>query len=154
MITQRGKNIETNEWEFGQYLVLNGRHLIVKTEKDNTVLPFVEVAGETVSRAVGMPDANGVPMFEGDFDKYGYILTFINPQNGDLPNLTIGWYAQKDDFDKLHDIDASQSEEFEIFGNIYDSPEHKSGLDKSHTVLWKWEHYISTVNKNSMFLQQ
>jgi hypothetical protein len=154
MITHRAKSIETNEWEFGQYLVLNGRHMIIKTESSSTIIPYVEVIGETVSRAVGIPDVKGVPMFEGDFDKYGYIVTFINPQDGASSGLTIGWHAQKDDFDKSHDIDATQSEEFEICGNIYDQPEHKEGLDKAHTVLWQWENYVNTLSKPSFNKQE
>ena len=124
----RGKSINTQAWVYCYYYAVEKNcvlfHFIIdKAGKSH------EVYYHTVEQFTGMPDKNGVEIYEGD------ILENREPYN-DLERAVIRWNNKlaKFVFDMYYDGDTEIAEtleandwisldHFEVIGNIHDNPD-------------------------------
>lgn len=132
----RAKKVEDNSWVEGYY-VFDKEHLIVQdlrtivrgTAEHINAYP---VKIETIGRAVGRTDKNGVQMFESDIVKGYGVVSYIVRYGEFNGNVGLGYYygigfhlervGHPDHKVPLSSISCDRGE-FEIRGNIYDNPE-------------------------------
>ena len=70
---------------------------------------------------IGFKDYNGKETYEGDIDKYGYVVTYVADINESL-GMNCGWYLQRNDFESWSPLECD-SDEIEIIGNIFETPQ-------------------------------
>ena len=68
----------------------------------------------------GLKDCYGKDIYEGDIDKYGYVVTYVADINESL-GMNCGWYLQRNDFESWSPLECD-SNEIEIIGNIFETP--------------------------------
>ena len=73
-----------------------------------------------VMEYTGLKDCNGKEIYEGDIDKYGYVVTYVGNTNESL-GMNCGWYLQRNDFESWDELKCN-SDEIEIIGNIFETP--------------------------------
>ena len=69
---------------------------------------------------IGLKDCHGKEIYEGDIDKYGYVVTYVADINESL-GMNCGWYLQRNDFESWSPLECD-SNEIEIIGNIFETP--------------------------------
>lgn len=119
-----GKTLFTNEWKFGGYATMDGRHFIVDstTYPDNTCSwGAYEVYPNSVGQFTGQFDAAGDPIHEGDIvyvpseDEYANISWDVH-----MSKFTInfdGWFS---------DFDHFSGKDLEVRGNTFDEGWHEA----------------------------
>lgn len=80
-----------------------------------------EVEPETVGQCTGLKDKNGVGICEGDIDKDGYIVTYVDGSDESDIGMNVGFYIQRNDFESWIHLEVGAM--YEIIGNIHDNPE-------------------------------
>ena len=83
-----------------------------------TVLKYPQVY--EIMEYTGLKDRNGKEIYEGDIDKYGYVVTYVADINESL-GMNCGWYLQRNDFESWSPLECD-SDEIEIIGNIFETP--------------------------------
>ena len=132
----RAKRIDNDEWIEGYYvfdecdLIVKDLRAIVRGTAE--LINVHTVKRETVCRAVGRNDKNGVPIFEGDIVKgYGvisYIVRYgeFNEKVGLGYYYGIGFHLERVGHPEhkvpLSSISCDKGE-FEILGNVYNNQE-------------------------------
>lgn len=74
----------------------------------------------SVMQYVGFTDKHGRKIYEGDIDKFGYVVTYLADLNAGL-GMNAGWYLQRDNFESWSELECD--EDIEIIGNIFENPE-------------------------------
>ena len=69
---------------------------------------------------IGFKDCNRREIYEGDIDKYGYVVTYVGDTYESL-GMNCGWYLQRNDFESWYELKC-YSIEIEIIGNIFETP--------------------------------
>ena len=117
----RGKSLETGEWIFGDLIENQGRFFIYKASSETTfkddddgqiVLVAKEVDQKTVGQYVGIRDATGQKIYDGDIirDWRG-----VREVKFEIFDNRQGYEIELDDSD------------LEVIGNIHDNPELLKG---------------------------
>lgn len=117
----RGKRLVNGEWEFGDFLRMDGVPYIYPDPAPSEWKDY-EVIPDTVGQFTGLLDKNGKEIYEGDIvaNDFG---------NAYIVNMTVEWCT--DGYWALHEIDGDDTmhfvadylKEIEIIGNIHDNPE-------------------------------
>lgn len=116
----RGKNIETGEWVYGNYI-----KKIDPTKVDDTfwaalihdrALTSVKVDPATVGQFTGLVDENGVKIFEGDIIALDDIICPITWDDGGFQMITS---VNQGKSAAIQD----RTKKFYIIGNIHDTPQ-------------------------------
>lgn len=133
----RAKRLNDKEWVYGYYVHQFGAHDIRVKNTDEYDNEGYHIDPETLGQYTGLTDKNGKEIFEGDIlssNQYPYtsdgkhnyyaevtwfeenaafgLYTFKNPQS------SVRGVSEGSDY-----IDEFNSDNWEIIGNIYDSPE-------------------------------
>lgn len=115
----RGKRIDNGEWI---YFDCFGNTLSDEpTTLGKEIKTEYEIDDETVGQYIGIKDINGKEIYEGDFERSGYIITYVDGSDGSNLGMNIGFYTQRDDFTSWCHMEFG--ERYEILGNIHDNPE-------------------------------
>ena len=120
----RGKSIDYGSWENGDLIKSIGKTYIGNTLGNNRE-DWVEVIPESVGQFIGLPDKNGVKIFDGDVlenedgDEVCHTLIFWDK---DLSSWSDCRYFDGDSF-KIHNGDMLWVLDCEVIGNIFDSPD-------------------------------
>lgn len=130
----RGKGFRNEHWYYGN---LYGNKCKIIQFFHNYSCKHAVIRDETIGQYTGLNDKNGVKIFEGDIlscDYYPY--TSDGNQNYYAKvvwldkNAAFGLYTFKNPTSKVRGvsegydyIDDFKSDEWEVIGNIYDSPE-------------------------------
>ena len=77
-----------------------------------------EECGLKIMQYTGLKDKNGKKIFEGDIDRCGYTVTYIDGQDSNNLGMNVGFYTQRDDFESWAQMEVG--EEYEIIGNIHE----------------------------------
>jgi len=117
----RGKTVDNSGWVEGEYM---GIEIHIKTSYPCEWWGY-EVIPESVGQFIGLPDKNGVKIFDGDVlenedgDEVCHTLIFWDD--------TICGFSDKRDFDgdsfTIHNGDMLWVLDCEVIGNIFDSPD-------------------------------
>lgn len=75
----------------------------------------------TLMQSTGLKDKNGVEIYEGDIIGWRYVITYVDSSQPGNLGMSIGFYAQRDDFESYHMLDVG--DEYEVLGNVYENPE-------------------------------
>jgi len=140
----RGKSLESGDWEFGYVFdddsTESTRFFVGRLVIQDYIGPcdgryivdyaFDEVNPSTIGQYTGLTDKNGKKIFEGD------VLVFIDPDTQEFDNnerFVVRWVECQaryffEVFNKgcpmgFEEILKSDSQDYEIIGNIYDNPE-------------------------------
>ena len=132
----RAKKVEDDNWIEGYYvfdkehLIVQDLRTIVRGTAEHVNVHAIE--SETIGRAVGRTDKNGVQMFEGDIVKGYGVISYIVKYGEFNGNVGLGYYygigfhlervGHPDHKVPLSSISLDKGE-FEIVGNIYDNHE-------------------------------
>ena len=146
----RGKDKETGEWRFGYYAVDGDKHYILVWAGLRSIChersgcftaEYFEVIPETVGQYTGLPDKNGVKIFESDVVKKwicgeglsNYFVHYVNcgfrlkPIRQDMTASEIE--EQFGDGFLLQPL-GDLSIDYEVIGNIHDDPELLEAIDE------------------------
>lgn len=99
--------------KIGNYLIPN-EEIVFFNNKVSKISDCV------IMNYTGLKDCNGKEIYEGDIDKYGYVVTYVADINESL-GMNCGWYLQRNDFESWYELKCD-SEEIEIVGNIFETP--------------------------------
>ena len=99
--------------KIGNYLIPN-EEIVFFNNKVSKISDCV------IMQYTGLKDCNGKEIYEGDIDKYGYVVTYVADTNESL-GMNCGWYLQRNDFESWDELKCN-SEEIEIVGNIFETP--------------------------------
>ena len=99
--------------KIGNYLIPN-EEIVFFNNKVSKISDCV------IMQYTGLKDCNGKEIYEGDIDKYGYVVTYVADINESL-GMNCGWYLQRNDFESWYELKCD-SEEIEIVGNIFETP--------------------------------
>ena len=77
---------------------------------------------------VGFKDKNNRPIYEGDIDSVGYVVTYLADLNEGF-SMNAGWYLQRDNFESWSELVCDS--DIEIIGNIFENPE--KAINNCHT---------------------
>ena len=126
----RGKRTDNGEWVKGYYCNLGGNHPRILKEnifigKIGRVLEFknIDVILETIGQYTGLTDKNGVRIFEGDI-----LCGFLDEDYPEHKTIvTVEWYeymwVTRQGNYHPDSFEESDTDWFEVIGNIYDNPE-------------------------------
>ena len=121
----RGKRVDNNEWVYDNLIIEHDGTYFIDfwvselIEPENNYYEMVnkhfEVISETVGQFTGLPDKNGVKIFEGDIISDGF------------ENAEIKWFNDECQFLAEFKNELNDPQELGnwgiIIGNIYDNPE-------------------------------
>ena len=124
----KGKRADNGEWVEGHYLrkydlLEKEVHFIFSTDKHNTWI-CVEIVPETICQFTGLCDKNRKKIWENDIlkahldDDYPEDITFEKVEWNNF-----GWTLHEPGCIDWGCIDTSDSEIYEVAGNIFDNPE-------------------------------
>ena len=124
----KAKQIDNGEWVEGYYLrkydlLEKEVHFIFSADKRNT-WRCVEIDPETICQFTGLCDKNGKKVFENDIlkahldDDYPEDITFEKVEWNNF-----GWTLHEPGCIDWGYIDTSDSEIYEVAGNVFDNPE-------------------------------
>lgn len=110
----KAKADHNGEWVFGYYLEVGGVPFILPEGKPLNAI--VQVRPETVCQEIGMVDAEGVKVFEGDVlaDKYG-----------DTGEVRFGWFLGLRSFYCFGSVEELTDKDLIVIRNIHDGEESK-----------------------------
>lgn len=118
----RGKSQVTGEWVTGTYIegyIING---IIEANSEYIVIEdWKPVHPESVGQYAGMKDVNGVEIYEGDIDEYGYIVSYVDGSEGGDLGMEIGFHLQRDNFESWSKMVFGEA--VKVVGNIHDNSE-------------------------------
>lgn len=114
----RGKSQATGEWVTGTYIegyIING---VIEANSEYIVIEdWKPVHPESVGQYTGMKDVNGVEIYEGDIDEYGYIVAYVDGSDGGDLGMEIGFQLQRDNFESWSKMVFGEA--VKIIGNIH-----------------------------------
>ena len=133
----RGKSVTDGRWVFGD-LSNYGDYKTITTLKDFSIIDSCEVIPETVGQYTGLKDAHGKRVFEADIlsikcadEKSRPYPVYFGTYNVDGfgNDFHIGFYTKHfgEDISLGFLADSNGSTDFEVIGNIFDSPELLEG---------------------------
>ena len=118
----RGKRVNNGSWVEGYYSIFAGKDEI---RPITDLFHAFTVIPESVGQFIGLPDKNGVKIFDGD--------VLENEDGDEVCNTLIFWdkdlssWSDCRDFDgdsfKIHNGDMLWVLDCEVIGNIFDSPD-------------------------------
>lgn len=127
----RGKRKDNGEWVEGCGIIATENWVSIFTviddiDENSSEVNEIEVIPETVGQFTGLSDKNGNRIFEGDIvktDKFSepnkqYIIKY---------DLQFGAFIGQDRYNCYFVTFDGDSDEFEVIGNIHDSPELLKG---------------------------
>ena len=128
----RGKRVDNDKWIAGVGVVTNGsrKHVIESRDyaRPSTALLFIamEVIPETVGQYTGLQDKNGNKIYEGDI-----LHRSLPVDRTRIVHFEMGGFAVKNikTEDRLmhNSFPISNSDYWEIIGNIYENPDLLKG---------------------------
>ena len=74
-----------------------------------------------IMQFTGLKDKNGVEIYEGDIDKGGYVVTYVDGSDESDIGMNVGFYIQRNDFESWTQLEVGAY--YEVIGNIHDNPE-------------------------------
>jgi len=134
----RGKRVDNGWWEYGYYLVVSEKHLIISADATisfngnyDRMGCFGEISNEgngwpcevipkTVGQYTGLKDKNGKEIYEGDIVKRTGLGLFEVVFEGD------SFLAKNNHY---HFLGWAGDDEREVIGNIHDNPELMEATD-------------------------
>ena len=99
--------------KIGNYLIPNEKIVFFNNKVS-------KISDCVIMQYTGLKDCNGKEIYEGDIDKYGYVVTYVADTNESL-GMNCGWYLQRNDFESWSPLECD-SNEIEIIGNIFETP--------------------------------
>lgn len=133
----KAKQIDDGEWVEGYYAMMGKgnliRHYIVQNcaltglfedPEDNMYFNDVEIDPETLCQYTGLKDKSGKRIWEND------IVRIENSMDEGIGNIEFYggmWYVDGEPSNSLYDIAEYDDGEFEVIGNIFDTPELLKG---------------------------
>jgi uncharacterized phage protein (TIGR01671 family) len=114
---ERNSRLKFRAWdESNKYMAYQG------TPGLKTLWSFMFHWGDyPLQQFTGIHDIIGKEIYEGDFDEYGYIVTYAGDLEYNLGMPYAGFYFQKDNFEKWHNLECDHV--YKIIGNIYENLE-------------------------------
>jgi uncharacterized phage protein (TIGR01671 family) len=133
----RGKDTETGEWVYGNYIDTGSRMIIDGNAMSEGDFHFYhDVIPTTIGQYAGLTDKDGRKIFEGDKVRYRFEYSGEDEDEGfdDWEYATVEWHGgcgypafdlspNEMDFNALANIFQSGDYMIEIIGNIHDTPE-------------------------------
>lgn len=119
----RGKCIDDGEWMSGSYYELAGRPLIFKPVFASKKAVY-EIDPSTICQCTGLNDKSGRRIFENDILSGHIDVEF--PEDETRKRVVWhenGWSTNGPGCDYYEELDDFDSENFEVIGNMIDSPE-------------------------------
>lgn len=124
----RGKRIDNGAWIFGSLDLTANRTIISwdRTDSDGDTAPwFADVDPDTIGQFSGLFDKNGKEIYEGDILVYGELFKHIVEFKHGIFGYAVeeGWFVGYGSNPNFMFNPTDKSDEHEVIGNIYDSPE-------------------------------